>query len=203
LAHGAVSTGLAALDAWLRGWPRPGVIELAGPPGAGRLALVLPLIERLTRQGQAVLMVDPQHLLHPPGLGPVDPSRIVLVRPPGERAAWAAEQAARSGAVEALFLLDTPPLGRGGVRLARAAEAGGMHVFVLSPRPEPELPAALRLEVVGWREDHLCVRCTRSRDGRVVGERLVGLARSERLVDNDAPAARETSVTPHLRVGRG
>jgi hypothetical protein len=183
-----MSTGLAALDEWLRGWPRAGVVELVGPLGAGRLALVIPLLARLTRQGRSILVVDPLHAVHPPGLGGVDPTRLVLVRPPGERAAWAAEQVARSGAVEALLLVDTPPLGRGGVRLARAAEAGGMLVFVVTERPEAELPASLRLEVAGWEDTRLRVRCTRSRDGRMVGERLVSMAGADTVVVPEAPA---------------
>ncbi len=173
LAPGHLSTGIAGLDAWLHGWPQPGPIELVGLVGGGRLALVIPLIERLTRQGRSVLLVDPLHQAHPPGLGRIDPARLVLVRPPPERAAWAAEQVARSGAVDALVVLDAPPLGRGGVRLARAAEAGGMVVFVLAERPEAELPASLRLEAAGWQGDRVRVRCTRSRDGRMVGERLI------------------------------
>jgi hypothetical protein len=173
LAPGHVSTGIHGLDTWLHGWPQPGPVELVGPPGSGRLALVVPLIERLTRQGRSVLLVDPLHQVHPPGLGRTDLSRLVMVRPPGERAAWAAEQVARSGAVDLLLVLDAPPLGRGGVRLARAAEAGGMVVFVLTERPEAELPASLRIETGGWQGDHVRVRCTRSRDGRMVGERLI------------------------------
>jgi len=137
------------------------------------LALVIPLLERLTQAGRSVVLVDPLHQVNPPGLGRVDLTRVVLVRPPGERAGWAAEQVARSGAVNALVVIDAPAFGRAGVRFARAAEAGGMAVFVLADRPDTELPAALRLEVAGWEEDRVRVRCTRSRDGRNVGERWV------------------------------
>ena len=171
----AVSTGLSGLDAWLRGWPRPGPVELVGGLGAGRLALVQPLLERLTRQGRSAVVIDPQHQLHPPGLSEADRGNIVLVRAPPERAAWAAEQAARSGAVDLLLVLDAPPLGRGGIRLARAAEAGNVLTFVLADRADPDLPAALRMEALGWEDSHLRVRCTRSRDGRRVGERRIAL----------------------------
>ncbi|MDP2309366.1 MAG: hypothetical protein Q8P18_25320 [Pseudomonadota bacterium] len=188
LAPGHLSTGILGLDAWLHGWPQPGPVELVGPAGSGRLALVIPLIERLTRQGRSVLLVDPLHQVHPPGLGRSDMSRLVMVRPPGERAAWAAEQVARSGAVDMLLVLDAPPLGRGGVRLARAAEAGGMVVFVLTERPEAELPASLRIETAGWQGDHVRVRCTRSRDGRMVGERLIA--------PSEAPMCSRMSASP-------
>lgn len=180
---GSLSTGIAGLDGWLRGWPRPGPVEISGRAGAGRLALVLPALERLTREGRTVVLVDPLRQAHPPGLGRVDPARLVLVRPPVERAAWAAEQIARSGAVDALVVLDAPALGRGGVRLARAAEGGNVLVFVLAERPEAELPAALRLETLGWRaEAHVSVRCTRSRDGRRLGERIVALGEAPESV---------------------
>jgi hypothetical protein len=170
---GSLSTGIAGVDLWLGGWPKPGPIEIAGPLGAGRLALVVPLLERLTREGRTVILVDPLQQVNPPGLGKVDSARIVLVRPPPERAAWAGEQIARSGAVDAMVLVDVPPLGRGGVRLTRAAEAGNVLTFVLAERPELELPAVLRLEVGGWRGSAIAVRCTRSRDGRRIGERVV------------------------------
>lgn len=201
VAPGNVSTGIAGMDAWLRGWCRPGPVEIAGAPGGGRLALLLPLLERLTRQGHTAILVDPLHQVFPPGLGRIDPARLVLVRPPGERAGWAAEQVARSGAAEVLVVLDAPPFGRGGVRLARAAEAGGMLVFVLAERAEAELPASLRLEVGGWQGDHVRVQCTRSRDGRMLGERLV--------TPYEAPPDGPSDVTPvpirpgaPLRVGR-
>lgn len=167
---------IPALDDWLGGWPRPGIVEIAGLPGSGRLAPLLPGLARLTRQGSNVVVVDPEQALHPPGLGGVDLARLVLVRPPRERAAWAAEQVARSGAVEALLLLDLPPLGRAGLRLARAAEAGGMTIFVVAGSPEEDLPAALRLRVEGWEgAARLRLRCTRSRNGRREGERVVDL----------------------------
>ena len=193
LAHGAISTGTAALDRWLRGWPVPGPTEIVGAFGAGRLAPVLPLVERLTRQGRTVLFVDPLHQLHPPSLAPADLARLILVRPPNERAAWVAEQVARSGAVDALVVLDAPALGRGGVRLARAAEAGALPVFILAERPDPELPAALRLEAGGWSEGSLRLHCSRSRDGRQLGERRVSL-------DQPAVDASVPRVAPKARL---
>lgn len=200
---GSVSTGNADLDAWLHGWPRPGPVEIAGPLGAGRLALVGAVLEALTRSGRHVVVVDALQQLHPLGLGRVDLARVVLVRPPAERASWVAEQVARSGAVEALVLLDAPPLARGGVRIARAAEAGDVLTFVLSERPEPELPAVLRLEVDGWRGGaRLAVRCTRSRDGRRLGERVItlGVAPTEPS-ESRTLRVRSGELQARLRVG--
>jgi hypothetical protein len=177
LPAGRASTGLPALDAWLQGWPRPGIVELAGAPGSGRLAPVLPFMAAVAQgSGGRVLVVDPEQQAHPPGWSGVDPSRVVLIRPPRERAAWAAEQAARSGAADIVLLLDLPPLGRSGLRLARAAEAGGCTVFVVGAAAESELPAVLRLRVDGW-ASHAAIRltCTRSRDARMEGGRVVSL----------------------------
>lgn len=170
---GRLPTGLAALDAWLGGWPTPGLTEVSGEQGAGRLALVMPALERLTRQGRSVVVVDPLQVVHPPGMPGIVGEKLVLVRPPSEQAAWVAEQVARSGAVDAMVLLDPPPLGRAGLRLARAAEGGGMACFLLTRAVEGDVPAALRLVVEGWEEGAVRVHCVRSRDGRHEGRRLV------------------------------
>lgn len=162
------------LDAWLGGWPCPGVSEICGAPGSGRLALILPALEQLARAGRPVVVVDPWQQFYPPGGAALDLRSLVLVRPAPEQAAWAAEQVARSGAVEALLVLDPPPLGRAGVRLGRAAEAGRLAVWVVSSAPDPALPAGLRLVTDGWDEGALRVRCTRG-PGRVEGERRIAL----------------------------
>jgi len=175
LVSGRLPTGVDALDGWLGGWPQPGLVEVVGGAGSGRLALLLPTLARLTRQGRSVVVVDPLAQLYPPGVPDLRLEHLLLVRPPLEQAAWAAEQVARSGAVEAMLLLDAPPLRRAGVRLARAAEAGGMAAFVVGSEPEAEVPAALRLRVLGWMEGKVRVRCERSRDGRMEGMRAVAV----------------------------
>lgn len=172
---GRLPTGVEALDRWLGGWPQPGLVEVVGGVGSGRLALVLPTLARLTRQGRTVVVVDPLAQLHPPGVPDLRPEHLLLVRPSLEQAAWAAEQVARSGAVEAMLLLDAPPLRRAGVRLARAAEAGGVSTFVIGAEPEAEVPAALRLRALGWMEGKVRVRCDRSRDGRMEGMKAVAI----------------------------
>lgn len=172
---GRLPCGVPALDVWLGGWPQPGITEVVGGVGTGRLALLLPGLARLTTQGRSVVVVDPLHQFHPPGAAGVRLEHLVLVRPPLDQAAWAAEQVARSGAVEAMVLLDAPPLRRAGVRLARAAEVGGMSVFLVAGSSEEEVPAALRVCTQGWVGGALRVCCRKSRDGRMEGSRLVGL----------------------------
>lgn len=142
-------TGLPVLDAALGGWPAPGVGALHGPVGSGRLRLVLPALKAHTQAQRTVALVDAMGWLHPPGLPQVDLQHLMLVRPGSARAAWAATQLAGSGATPLIVLLDPPRLGREGLRLVRAAEAGHSTVLVLSEDRDMDLPAQLRIEVLG------------------------------------------------------
>jgi hypothetical protein len=167
------STGLPGLDAWIGGWPRPGIVEVVGAPGSGRLEVVLPALvgERLRRP---VMVVDPERQVHPPGWPRFVQERLVLVHPPRERAGWVAEQAARSGALDAILLLDAPPLGRTGLRVSRAVESGACTLFVVGVASEQELPASIRLHAHGWQgTGGIRLACTRSRGGRTHGERVI------------------------------
>lgn len=170
---GRLSCAHEGLDAWIGGWPSPGVSEIVGAPGTGRMALILPALAALTRAGRPVIVVDPGQQLHPPGCRALDMRSVLLVRPPPDQTAWTAEQVARSGAVEAMVLLDPPPAGRSGLRLARAAEAGRTTVLLITSTPDPDLPAALRLRTEGWDGATLRVRCVRG-PGRVEGVRQLG-----------------------------
>lgn len=170
---GRLSCAAPALDAWLGGWPSPGLAEICGAPGSGRLALVMPALGALLRSGRPVVVIDPWQAFHPPGCGDVPLGSLVLVRPPPEQAAWAAEQVARSGAVDAMVLLDPPPLGRGGLRVARAAESGRTVVWLVAGAPEADVPAVLRLRADGWEGASLRVTCTKG-PGRE-GTRLLSL----------------------------
>ena len=176
---GRLPAGVAAVDAWLGGWPAPGISEIVGAPGSGRLGLLLPALAALTRRGRPVLVVDAMEEVYPPGWagpgGGVDLTQLWVVRPGLDRAAWVAEQAAAAGSVDAVVLLDAPRLGRSAVRLGRACERGGCSLFVVAEESEAELPAALRLVVHGTQGGRLKVVCTRSRDGRQVGERRLAM----------------------------
>lgn len=171
-AAGRLPCGHAGLDAWLGGWPVPGVVEIAGAPGSGRLALVLPALGALLRQGRPVAVIDPWQVFHPPACGDLPLASLVLVRPSPEQVGWTTEQVARSGAVAATLVLDPPPLGRAGVRVARAAEAGRMLVWLVGGAAEPDVPAVLRLHTEGWEGATLRVRCTKG-PGRVEGVRSI------------------------------
>ncbi len=177
---GRLGTGVPELDGWLGGWPSPGVTELVGPLGSGRLSLLLPGLAALTRRGRPVLVVDAMEAVYPPGWagpgGGVELAQVWMVRPGLDRAGWVAEQAVAAGSVDAVVLLDAPRLGRQALRLARACERGGSALFVVAEEAEAELPAALRLQVGGFEAGRVRVTCTRSRDGRQLGERRVHLA---------------------------
>jgi hypothetical protein len=159
--RGGEPTGFAPLDA-IAGWPAPGLAELCGLPGSGRMGLLLPLLARHTQAGRWVAIIDVLARLHPPGLTGVAWSRLLVVRPGAERAVWAAEQLAASGAVPVVALLDPMPVGRAGYRLLRASEQGGGTVVVIGERSEQSLPASLRVQALGHSPGTLRVRVVRA-----------------------------------------
>ena len=164
------------LDSWLGGWPLGAVSEVAGMPGSGRLGLVLPLLRRLALRRERVVLIDPAQAFHPPAHPDVC-GAMLLLRPPPAQAAWAAEQAARAGAVQLVVLLDLALSGRAGMRLGKAAEAGGTAVIAITEQADADLPAILRLSVSGWADPRtLRVTCTRARDGRALGDRRVDVS---------------------------
>jgi hypothetical protein len=160
-------TGMAALDRAVGGWPWPGVAEVTGLLGSGRLAAVLPLLGRLSRGGQHVAVVDVLGRLYPPGLEGVWLPFLLVVRPGADRAVWATAQILGSGAVAATVLLD--PIGIGaaaGHRLLHAAEEGRSLLVVVNEQSEPRLPASLRLQARGTREGRTRLRVLKCRKGR-------------------------------------
>ena len=160
------STAHTALDALIGGWPTPGLVEIVGAPGSGRLGLIQPLLAEQTALDHWVGIVDPTEWFHPPGLQGVEWSRVLLVRSGLSLALWAATQMAASGALAATVLLDVPRLGRAeGIRLLRAAEQGGGTVWVIGEQPLASLPAHLRLEVRTERVGELHVQVRRRRGG--------------------------------------
>ncbi len=144
-----LSTGHTVLDDAVRGWPHPGLAEVHGCTGSGRLQVVLPTAAALTRQRRPIAIVDPLARVNPPGWTGIDPAWMLLVRCSPEQSGWAGEQLARSGAVPLVVLVDPPRQARIGMRLARAAEQGRATVVLVSERSDVRLPATLRLHVQG------------------------------------------------------
>jgi RecA/RadA recombinase len=147
--HQPLSTGHPPLDAIVKGWPHPGLAEVYGRLGSGRLQLVLPSVATLTTQRRTVAIVDPLAQVNPPGWSGVDATRMLLVRCSPDQSGWACEQLARSGAVPLIVLVDPPRQARIGARLTRAAEQGRATVIIVSERSDLRLPATLRLHVQG------------------------------------------------------
>ncbi len=142
-----VPSGFPGLDDRFGGWPSPGVVEISGAVGSGRLSLVLPSVVSRTNESEPVVIVDPLAMVHPPGWLGVAYRFFLVIRPPPAHAAWATEQVVSSGAVGLVLLLDPPRLGRAGARLVRAVERGGATLLIVSERAEKGLPAMQRLEV--------------------------------------------------------
>lgn len=144
-----VRTGVEAIDGLVGGLPRPGIVELHGAPGSGRTRLALALAARLTAEGRLVAWVDADRTLYPPAVRDLDVvlQRLLVVRPPADRAVWAVEQVLRSGCFPVVGVSGLDRIGNAGPGWAHAAEAGGATLIVVSERPMREVPAVVRLAV--------------------------------------------------------
>lgn len=134
----------------VEGWPCPGIVEVAGAPGSGRLRVVAEAARAAQRRGERVGWVEVAACLYPPALAAlgVRLDALVVVRPPVDRASWAVEELARSGC----FGLVVAEVEVDGAIAARrweiAARQGQATLVVVGERPRELLPAGLRLEVV-------------------------------------------------------
>ncbi len=164
-AREGLPSGVPELDEYNLGWPRPGISVVRGAPGTGRLGLLLPALQELTRRQRWVGVVDCAQWLYPPGLPGVALDWLLMVCPGGEQAAWAAAQLARCAVFPLVIVLDPPRMGRGGRRLQRAAEAGESAVVVVGELKDGDLPVDLLLEMTGPSR----ARLVRSRRGHAPG----------------------------------
>lgn len=149
-------TGFAALDAELPGggWPAAGLTELLlAAPGSGELRLLAPM---LAAAHATALWVAPPLLPYAPALAVLGlpAERLVVAQPERDAdAAWAAEQALRSGALAAvLWWQGAAPVAAPVLRrLHLASVEGCTPLFALrsvSVRTQSS-PALLRL-VLEW-----------------------------------------------------
>ncbi|HOU65889.1 MAG TPA: translesion DNA synthesis-associated protein ImuA, partial [Thermomonas sp.] len=101
-------TGHAALDALLpqRGWPRRALTELLLPAdGVGELALLMPTLARLSREGGTLALIAPPYLPYAPAwqAAGIDLGALQVIETTPRDALWAFEQCLRSGACAAVI----------------------------------------------------------------------------------------------------
>lgn len=159
LAHRA--SGCAALDAALPGggWPEAALVEvLLGADGLGELALLLPMLAKLTQAGRPVLLVAPPYRVDAPAwqAAGLRLSQLHVVEATAKEAPWVMEQALRAGCCGAVlgWLMAGSNLDNELRRLQVAAEAGASLAFAFRPlraRDNPS-PAPLRLSLEGGAE---------------------------------------------------
>ncbi|WP_035051557.1 translesion DNA synthesis-associated protein ImuA [Andreprevotia chitinilytica] len=160
-----LASGFATLDAVLPGggWPRTAVTELlVTRPGSGELALLWPMLARLSRQA-ALVLVNPPLIPYAPAWqqAGLRLQRLIRVQPPSvAEALWTMEQALREsscGAVLGWFCGGVDDRAARRLQLA-AREGGGCGLLVRAGRmPQAAvdgLPLPLRLAVSpapqGW-----------------------------------------------------
>ena len=153
-------TGHAALDALLpqRGWPRRALTELLLPAdGVGELALLMPTLARLSREGGTLALVAPPYLPYAPAwqAAGIDLGALQVIETTPRDALLAFEQCLRSGACAAVIGWPRQADAQALRRLQVAADSGDCLGFVLRDRKHAmnPSPAALRLEHdgEGWR----------------------------------------------------
>lgn len=147
------ATGVPEIDELVEGLPMPGIVEVCGEAGSGRTRLALALVKAAMARGEAVAWVDFERRLYAPGLAAlgVPLHRLLVLRPPADRALWGTEQLIRSGCFAWVIASDPPPLRRAGQRWQRATEAGRCTALVLRERPHRDLPCAVRFAVAEQR----------------------------------------------------
>ena len=153
-------TGHAALDQLLPqgGWPRRALTELLLPAdGVGELALLMPTLARLSRDGGTLALVAPPYLPYAPAwqAAGIDLGVLQVIEASPRDALWAFEQCLRSGACAAVIGWPRQADAQALRRLQVAADSGDCLGFVLRERRHAAnpSPAALRLEHDGdgWR----------------------------------------------------
>lgn len=161
-------TTVPALDRLLAGGlPKGQLVELIGPRSSGRFSASLTALAAATSVGEAAALVDLGDGLDPSAalrLG-VDLDRLLWLRPTSLKKALAsAEMVLGAGFPLVVVDLGAPPL-RGGrgqeaawLRLARAAQAQGSALLVVSPYRVSGTAAAVVLKAAriraAWRGGH-------------------------------------------------
>lgn len=156
--HAGEGSGHAGLDALLPqgGWPRRSLCELLVPAdGIGEIALLAPLLARMTHDARPVVLVGPPYVAYAPAwqaIG-VDLRWLVVVHAQGRQALWAFEQCLRSAACAVVVGWPHEADARALRRLQVAADTGECIGFAVRDRRHAvnPSPAPLRIEHVEGR----------------------------------------------------
>jgi hypothetical protein len=150
----AIASGHAALDAILPGggWPSAAVSELlSAGAGNGELALLWPVISRMTREGRPVVLVSPPAVPYPAAWrqAGVALEQCHWLDVQGREALWATEQCLRAGCCAAVVAWLPQADSRLMRRLQVAAASGNTLAFVHRPlaKVSEASPAPLRLRL--------------------------------------------------------
>lgn len=151
----ATPTGNAALDGLLPGggWPKGGLVELIVPDEyTDAIALLIPALVRLSRQGRWIAMVSPPCQTRARLFTDVDinPARVLQVNPhPGRSALWTVESMLQSGTCGVVLAWPNCNTELMDKRLQKAA-ASGKALGILIRCEGPSIPpsgADLRLKL--------------------------------------------------------
>jgi protein ImuA len=164
-------TGFAVLDAELPGggWPAAGLSELLlAQTGCGEITLLAPALARLGTQGSEVLWIAPPHVPFAPALHALGLPlpRFTWVAPAtAQEAAWAAEQALRSGTCGAVLWCSDAARADMLRRLHLAALDHACPLWALRPwaAQQHTSPAPLRLACTPLLGRRLSVRIVKRR----------------------------------------
>ncbi len=134
--RGSLSTGSAALDRVLGGYPRGCSVRLVGPPASGKTSLALRAVASCQRGGGTALFVDAEHALDLAQVRRhgVDPTGLLYCRPPcGEQAFDTVEILVRSGGID-LVVVDSVAalLPRAELHRSLVASPAGAHASMVA-----------------------------------------------------------------------
>jgi cell division inhibitor SulA len=141
----ATPTGNAALDGLLPGggWPKAGLVEIIVPNEfTDAIALVIPALVRLSRQGRWIAMVSPpcQTRARLFTDAEVNSARVLQVNPhPGRSALWTVESMLQSGACSVVLSWPNCNTELMDKRLQKAA-ASGRALGILIRNEGPSIP---------------------------------------------------------------
>lgn len=148
-----LATGFANLDRELpgAGWPQGSLTELLlDREGIGELRLLLPALERLSREGRWIALVAPPHLPYAPAFARsrIEPSRLIVVETGEEKNRWwAAEQILRSDSAGALLFWPQSIHDARLRRLAVAAQDTTSIAFLFASGERATLPSPAPLRI--------------------------------------------------------